>query len=156
MGGVLRYKWEVYCGVSLSSRLRCQQGTALQMGGVLRYKLGVYCQHFSDKLYGLGAPEQCPTPLPLSRSTVGTPSSLFPVSLFSLTCFIFVYFIFFFFFLSLSIFSHVSLFILSLSISLYLSSLFYLALSLSLSHSLSLSFFFLFLSLSIYSILLRP
>ena len=33
MGGVLRYKWEVYCGVSLSSRLRSQQGTALQMGG---------------------------------------------------------------------------------------------------------------------------
>ena len=61
MGGVLRYKWGVYCGVSLSSRLRSQQGTALQKkGGVLRYKLEVYCQYFSDKLYGLGVPEQCP------------------------------------------------------------------------------------------------
>ena len=58
MGGVLRYKLEVYCGVSLSSRLRSQRGTALQMGGVLRYKLEVYCQYFSDKLYGLEVPEQ--------------------------------------------------------------------------------------------------
>ena len=30
------------------------------MGGVLRYKLEVYCQYFSDKLHGLGVPEQCP------------------------------------------------------------------------------------------------
>ena len=66
MGGVLRYKWEAhcganrrciqyYCGVSLSSRLGSQRGTALQMeggGGVLRCKLEVYCQYFSDKLYG--------------------------------------------------------------------------------------------------------
>ena len=29
-------------------------------GGVLRYKLEVHCQYFSDKLYGLGVPEQCP------------------------------------------------------------------------------------------------
>ena len=35
MGGVLPYKWEVYCCVSLSSRLRSQEGTAIQMGGVL-------------------------------------------------------------------------------------------------------------------------
>ena len=61
MGGVLRYIWEVYCGVSLSSRLRSQRGTALQMGGVLRYKLEVYCQYFSDKLDGLGVPAQCPS-----------------------------------------------------------------------------------------------
>ena len=46
IGGVLRCKLEVYCGVSLSSRLRSQRGTALQMGGVLRYKLEVYCQYF--------------------------------------------------------------------------------------------------------------
>ena len=57
---VLRHKLEVYCGVSLSSRLRSQRGTALQMGGVLRYKFEVYCQYLSDKLYGLGVPEQCP------------------------------------------------------------------------------------------------
>ena len=59
MGGVLRHKLEVYCSVSLSSRLRGQRGTALQMGGVLQYKLEVYCQYFADKLYGLGVPEQC-------------------------------------------------------------------------------------------------
>ena len=33
MGGLLQYKWEVYCLVSLSSRLRSQEGTAIQMGG---------------------------------------------------------------------------------------------------------------------------
>ena len=33
---------------------------AFQKEGVLRYKLEVYFQHFSDKLYGLGVPEQCP------------------------------------------------------------------------------------------------
>ena len=60
MGGVLRYKLEVCCGVSLSPKFRSQQGTALQMGGVLLYKLEVYCQYFSDKLYGLGVPEQFP------------------------------------------------------------------------------------------------
>ena len=37
-----------------------QQGTALQMGCVRRYKLDVYCQYFSDKLYVLGVPKQCP------------------------------------------------------------------------------------------------
>ena len=36
IGGILLYKLEVYCGVSLSSRLKSQQGTAL------RYKLEVY------------------------------------------------------------------------------------------------------------------
>ena len=42
MGGVLPYKWEaycstngeVYCWASLSSRLRSQEGPAIQMGGV--------------------------------------------------------------------------------------------------------------------------
>ena len=34
------------------------------MGGVLRYNLEVHRQHFSDKQYGLGAPEQCPLPSP--------------------------------------------------------------------------------------------
>ena len=43
VGGVLQYKLEVYCGVSLFSMLRSQEHTALQMGGVLRYKLEVYC-----------------------------------------------------------------------------------------------------------------
>ena len=56
IGGVLQYKL-VYCGVSLSPKFRSQQGTALQMGGVLRYKLEMYCQYLSDKLYGLGVPE---------------------------------------------------------------------------------------------------
>ena len=44
MGGVLPYKWEVYCWVSLSSRLRSQEGPAIQMGGVLPYKWGAYCR----------------------------------------------------------------------------------------------------------------
>ena len=67
IGGVLQYRLEVYCGVSLSPKFRSQQGTALQMGGrgVLWYKLEpppleVYCQYFSDKLYGLEVPEQFP------------------------------------------------------------------------------------------------
>ena len=60
MGGVLQYKLEVYCCISISPKLRSQRGTALQMGGVLRYKLEVYRQYFSDKLYGLGAPKQSP------------------------------------------------------------------------------------------------
>ena len=45
IGGVLQYKLELYCGVSLSSRLRSQRGTALQMGGVLRYNLEAYRQY---------------------------------------------------------------------------------------------------------------
>ena len=40
MGGVLQYKWELYCWVSLSSRLRSQEGPAIQMGGALPYNWG--------------------------------------------------------------------------------------------------------------------
>ena len=40
IGGVLR-RFPI-------SNFRSQQGTALQMGGVLRYKLEVYCQYFSE------------------------------------------------------------------------------------------------------------
>ena len=47
--GVLQYKLEVYCGVSISPKFRSQRGTGLQMGGVPWYKLEVYCQYFSDK-----------------------------------------------------------------------------------------------------------
>ena len=36
MGGVLQYKWEVYCWVSPSSRLRSQEGPAIPMGGYCR------------------------------------------------------------------------------------------------------------------------
>ena len=46
MGGVLQYKWEVYCRVSLSSKVRSQEArdtnggrTAVQIGGVLPYFL---------------------------------------------------------------------------------------------------------------------
>ena len=46
MGGVLQYKWEVCCWVSLSSRLRSQEGPAIQMGVLLPYKLVVYCGTF--------------------------------------------------------------------------------------------------------------
>ena len=54
MGGVLQYKWEVYCRVSLSSKLRSQERTAIQMGGVLPYKLEVYCRTFSTSCRGWG------------------------------------------------------------------------------------------------------
>ena len=36
MGGVLQYKWEVYCWVSLSSSLRSQEGATIQMGAYCR------------------------------------------------------------------------------------------------------------------------
>ena len=55
MGGVLQYKWEVYCWVALSSRLRRQEGTAIQMGNVLPYKLEVYCSTFSEASRGWGS-----------------------------------------------------------------------------------------------------
>ena len=60
IGGVLQYKLEVYCGVSLSPKLGSQRGTALQMGGVLRYTWEVYRQYFSEKLHGLGVPKRSP------------------------------------------------------------------------------------------------
>ena len=54
MGGVLLYKWEAYCGVSLSSKLRSQERTAIQMGGVLPYKWGAYCRTFQTSCRGWG------------------------------------------------------------------------------------------------------
>ena len=54
MGGVLQYKWEAYCGVSLSLKLRSQESTAIQMGGVLPYKLEVYCRTFQTSCRGWG------------------------------------------------------------------------------------------------------
>ena len=54
MGDVLQYKWELYCWVPLSSRLRRQEGTAIQMGGVLPYKL-VYCCSFFEISRGWGS-----------------------------------------------------------------------------------------------------
>ena len=54
MGGVLQYKWEVYCRVSLSSKLRSQESSAIQMGGVLPYKLEVYCRTFWTSCRGWG------------------------------------------------------------------------------------------------------
>ena len=54
IGGVLQYKWEVYCWVSLSSRLRSQARPAIQMGGVLPYKLEVYCRTFYETSRGWG------------------------------------------------------------------------------------------------------
>ena len=46
MGGALRYKWEVYCWVCLSSKLRSVEGTAIKMGSVLPYKLEGVLQYF--------------------------------------------------------------------------------------------------------------
>ena len=57
MEGVLQYKWEVYCWVSPSSRLRNQEGPAIQMGGVLPYRLEVYCRTFFETSMGLGFPK---------------------------------------------------------------------------------------------------
>ena len=54
MGGVLPYKWEAYCRVSLSSKLRSQESTAIQMGGVLPYKWEVYCRTFQTGCRGWG------------------------------------------------------------------------------------------------------
>ena len=44
MGGVLRYKWEAYCRVSLSSKLSSQESTAIQM----------YCRTFQTSCRGWG------------------------------------------------------------------------------------------------------
>ena len=54
MGGVLPYKWEAYWRVSLSSKLRSQESTAIQTGGVLPYKLEVYCRTFWTSCRGWG------------------------------------------------------------------------------------------------------
>ena len=68
MGGVPQYKWEAYCGTTwrciasfpFLQGLEASEAQRYKWGGVLRYKLEVYCRYFSDKLYGLGVPEQCP------------------------------------------------------------------------------------------------
>ena len=68
MGGVLQYKWEAYCSTNerciaafpFLQGLEASKAQCYKWGGVLRYKLEVYCQYFSDKLYGLGVPGQCP------------------------------------------------------------------------------------------------
>ena len=54
VGGVLQYRWEMYCWASISSRLRTQEGTAIQMKGVLPYKLEVYCSTFFKTSRGWG------------------------------------------------------------------------------------------------------
>ena len=63
----------MYCGVSLSSRLRkpaLQRRIAVQLGGILPV--------LSDKLYGLGVPEQCPYMLLLLLwYTLAFPKTLF-------------------------------------------------------------------------------
>ena len=53
-GGRIAYKWGAYCRVSLSSKLRSQESTAIQMGGVLPYKLEVYCHTFWTSCRGWG------------------------------------------------------------------------------------------------------
>ena len=50
MGGVLQYKWEAYCRVSLSSKLRSQESTAIQMGGRTAVLIGGVLPYFFDKL----------------------------------------------------------------------------------------------------------
>ena len=50
MGGVLPYKWEACCRVSLSSKLRSQESTAIQMGGRTAVLIGGVLPYFLDKL----------------------------------------------------------------------------------------------------------
>ena len=62
IGGVLQYKWEVYCdtngrstdNISLSSECRGTESTAIQIGGVLQYKLKVYFDTFLRSSGGWG------------------------------------------------------------------------------------------------------
>ena len=46
MGGVLQYKWEAYCRVSLLRSLEARKYGNTNGGGVLPYKLEVYCRTF--------------------------------------------------------------------------------------------------------------
>ena len=74
MGGVPQYKWEVYCWASLASRLRRQEGLAIQMGGVLPYKLEVYCRTFFEASRGWGfwnSSEMSPHPIWLDDRGAG-------------------------------------------------------------------------------------
>ena len=48
IGGALHYKLEFYCVVSLSSRLRSQDCTALQLGGRRGVRIGGVLQYFLD------------------------------------------------------------------------------------------------------------
>ena len=41
----------MYCGVSLSSRLRSEKGTVIQMGGVLLYKFEVHSAFQNDYIH---------------------------------------------------------------------------------------------------------
>ena len=45
IGGKLQCKLEVYCSVSLSSKLRSQEGTALQMGRRIAVQIGGALQY---------------------------------------------------------------------------------------------------------------
>ena len=54
MGGVLQYKWEVYCCVSLSLRLRSQEGPAIQMGGAYCVQIGGVLPYFFETSRGWG------------------------------------------------------------------------------------------------------
>ena len=56
MGGVLQYKWEAYCRVSLSSKLRSQESMAIQMGAYCRTNWRCTAVLFSQVVgfWGLG------------------------------------------------------------------------------------------------------
>ena len=60
IGGALQYKLEMYCGVSLSSKLRSQQRHSVANGARTAVQIGGVLQTILDKLYGWGAPKQCP------------------------------------------------------------------------------------------------
>ena len=65
MGGVLPYKWEAWeahCRVSLSSKLRSQESTAIQMGAYCRTNWRCTAVLFGQ-VVGVGFPKHCPNPV---------------------------------------------------------------------------------------------
>ena len=60
MGGVLQYKWEAYCRVSFSSKLRSQESTAIQMGGRTAVQIGGVLPYLFRQVVGVGVSETLP------------------------------------------------------------------------------------------------
>ena len=73
MGGVLQYKWEAYCRLSLSSKLRSQESTAIQMGGRIAVPYWRCTAVLFRQVVGVGVSET----LPKFQSLVSTVFSQF-------------------------------------------------------------------------------
>ena len=84
MGGVLRYKWEAYCGTNwrciaafpFLQGLEASEAQRYKWGGLLRYKLEVYCQYFSRQAVRVGGSWTAPNQFwrvgstPISKKTL--------------------------------------------------------------------------------------